>query len=64
MILSSIIYSALLDALHFYKSASAPIGQKFVHLPQSMHLLSSIVGALNPVCVKAPTGQTRIDGQG
>ncbi len=47
---------------HYTENTSAFFGQNFTHLPHFMHLLSSTTGALNPVCIRASTGQTATDG--
>jgi len=49
-------------AYQLFSKTSARIGQKLAHFPHLMQILSSTLGALNPCCLRAPTGQTLIDG--
>lgn len=42
----------------------APKGQKRMHFPQLVHLLSSTIGALKPFCLSAFAGQILTDGHG
>jgi len=48
----------------FYADWNTPYGQERKQRPQLMQRSSSMVGAPKPTCLIAPTGQTRVDGQG